>query len=91
VSEESLRKTLENWVDTDGAAYLLACALGLMDQSVDFCTRAKHVFWTDDPIGNLLVGMLDEMVENEILEKRDEPDFQYRWNPAFKGSWETRA
>jgi hypothetical protein len=24
-----------------------------------------------------------------VLEKRDEPDFQYRWNPAFRGSWET--
>ncbi len=54
-----------------------------------FQTRAKHVFWSTNPVGNMLYAMLDQMVAVGILEKRDEPDFQYRWNPSFRGSWET--
>jgi hypothetical protein len=50
--------------------------------------RAKHVFWSDHPIGNALYRMLDELVGVGVLEKRDEPDTQYRWNPTFQGSWE---
>jgi hypothetical protein len=36
----------------------------------------------------MLRGMLEQMTTAEILEKRDEPDDQYRWNPDFRGSWE---
>jgi len=50
--------------------------------------KAKHVFWSNHPVGNLLNSMLEQMVTEGILEKRDEPDFQYRWNPRFRGSWE---
>jgi hypothetical protein len=36
----------------------------------------------------MLGHILEELVQEGILEKRDEPDYQYRWNPAFRGSWE---
>jgi hypothetical protein len=45
-------------------------------------------FWTNNKVGNSLSQMLDLLVNIGILEKRDEPDFQYRWNPVFKGTWE---
>jgi len=50
--------------------------------------RTKPVFWTNNVVGNLLYRMLDDMVSLGILDRREEPDRQYRWHPAFKGSWE---
>jgi hypothetical protein len=85
----TLRKALEDWTDWDGAAYELGCALSLIDPARSpYQTRAKHVFWTDHPVGNALHEMLGMLVELGVLERRDEPDDQYRWNPTFKGSWE---
>jgi hypothetical protein len=40
-------------------------------------------------MGNTLFAMLDQLVKQGVLEKRDEPDIQYRWNAAFRGGWET--
>jgi hypothetical protein len=84
----NLKIMLVDWVDIDFAQYYLAQSLGLMDETVTFHSDAKHVFWTDNPIGNMLANMLDELTTTNILEKRDEPDFQYRWNQDFRGSWE---
>jgi hypothetical protein len=50
--------------------------------------RAKHVFWSTHPVGDVPYRALDELVGVGILEKRDDPDVQYRWNPTFKGSWD---
>ena len=84
----NLRTELGEWVDWDIAAYYLAQSLGMMDEKVSFATDAKHVFWADNPIGNTLQSILNELVSCRVLERRDEPDIQYRWNPEFKGSWE---
>jgi hypothetical protein len=78
---------LSDWTDADAAAFLLGIALGLMPDESAFGS-AKHVFWTRNPIGEMLYGMLDRLVEHGVLEKRDEPDWQYRWNSSFHGSWE---
>ena len=84
----NLKGKLTEWVDWDLAAYYLAQSLGMMDETVSFATDAKHVFWTDNPIGNMLHKILNELASSQILERRDEPDIQYRWNPTFKSSWE---
>jgi hypothetical protein len=84
-----LRRMVE-WTDQDCAAAAIAQHLGLIDfEKHPFQTSSKHVFWTANPIGDLLTAMLYEMVEVGILEFRDEPDLQFRWNPNFEGSWET--
>jgi hypothetical protein len=57
-----------------------------MTSDTPFATRAKHVFWSNNPLGNALHAILDRLVEIEALELND--DVQYRWNSAFKGSWE---
>ena len=44
--------------------------------------------WSDNDLGTLLANMLMSLAEKGILERRDEPDDQFRWNPNFKGSWE---
>jgi hypothetical protein len=88
--EESFPEVLRDWLDWDSTAYRLAITLGLMKHEPGlFQGPAKHVFWSNNPVGNMLYGMLDQMVAVGILEKRDEPDIQYRWNPSFRGSWET--
>jgi hypothetical protein len=37
----------------------------------------------------MLYAILDQMVAVGLLETRDEPDKQFRWNAAFRVSWET--
>jgi hypothetical protein len=84
----SLKQALSNWTDADIAAYHLALCLGLMTPDIDFATKAKHVFWATNPIGDMLYQMLDALAQHTVLEKRDEPDYQFRWNADFKGSWQ---
>ncbi len=82
----NFRDELKDWNDFDGAAYVLARALGIMDETVVFQTDAKHVFWSNNPLGNALNEMLEQLVVAGVLEKRD--DHQYRWDKSFKGSWQ---
>lgn len=84
----NLRDKLNEWTDWDGAAFLLAQSIGLMSSDVRFSEEAKHVFWSNNPIGTALHNMLGELVAAGVLENRHEPDDQYRWNSAFVGTWE---
>jgi hypothetical protein len=83
----TIKSRLGDWTDWDGAAYSLGICLGLMPDQSGF-GAAKHVFWSNHPVGNTLNRILELLVEQGILEKREEPDIQYRWNPSFRGSWE---
>jgi hypothetical protein len=80
---ETLKVKLSEWTDIDYVAFLLAKSIGLMQLDVRFQTEAKHVFWTDNPVGNTLYSMLRQLAEAEILEFREEPDLQYKWNDKF--------
>lgn len=73
----SLQVTLSEWTDWDVAAFELGRALGVFE-AVTFQDR-KGVFWTDNPLGNGLHAALGALVEAGVLERRDEPDDQYRW------------
>ena len=84
-----LRDALADWTDWDVAAYELARALDLMGDGVRFHLEAKHVFWSNHPIGNMLYETLQRLDEVGVLQYREEPDHQYRWNPDFRGSWES--
>lgn len=84
---QTLKAALAEWADIEAAEYVLGLCLGLY--SADANPRdLKHVFFSNNPVGNLLHQILDELVANGILEARDEPDFEFRWNRSFKGSWE---
>jgi hypothetical protein len=88
MENNTLREELSEWTDWDVAAFALAQSLGLMLPEVRFHLEAKHVFRTDYPVGNALHQILLELVAVGVLENRDEPDDQFRWNHAFVGSWE---
>ncbi len=83
-----LRALLSDWTDWDVASYHVGQCLGLFLSSHSFATDCKHVFWTDNPVGNALMAILDELSERGVLEHRDEPECQFRWSPSFVGSWE---
>ena len=89
MEQTTLKVLLKDWVDWDGAAFCLGSALGLIPDAHGH-GAPKYVFWSAHPTGEMLYGMLDELVKQGVLEKREEPDIQYRWNASFRG-WEEAA
>lgn len=83
----TLREALKDWTDWDVAEYRLAICLGLMSPQVDFASQAKHVFWSNNPVGTALSACLTQLVHTGVLEF-DEEEQRVRWSPAFRGSWE---
>jgi hypothetical protein len=73
-----LADDLQDWTEWDGAAYDLGCALGLF-RDTDF-QWVKHIFWTDNQLGNGLHDALLALVNAGKLDRRDEPDEQFRWS-----------
>ena len=86
----TLREKLTEWTDIDIAAFHLAQNLGLMGKDVRFHLEAKHIFWSNNSVGNTLYNMLKELANLGILEYREDPDLQFKWNNSFVGSWETK-
>ncbi len=73
----SLAEELAGWTDWDYAAYLLGTHLGLL--TGNFATRNKHVSWTENQLGNGLHAALHALVDAGVLERRTDPDEQFRW------------
>ena len=72
-----LAEDLADWTDWDVAAYRLGRTLGVFDDK-DF-RQAKGTFWTDNPLGNGLHDALLALVGAGLLDRREEPDEQFRW------------
>ena len=88
---KTLKEILADWTDVDGAELELAVMLGFIeiglyndDNMQKVYLENKHIFWSNNPIGNFLGDMLEKLVELNVLEKRDEPDIQYRYNQNYK-------
>ena len=74
--------SLSDWVDADSAEHLLAKALGIMPKT-SVMLEAKPVYWSNHPLGSELYALLERLTELGFLEKRDEPELQYRVRPNF--------
>ena len=72
---------LGDWTDWDGAALLVAQAIGVLPKDATLAS-VKHVMWSSNPLGDTLTWLLLVAVEGGLLERRDEPDIQYRLRPA---------
>jgi lactoylglutathione lyase len=83
MSRTTLAGALSDWTDIDVAAHALARSLGLMPGN-SAMREAKWVYWSNNPLGIELVVLLDRLVELGFLEKRDEPDLQYRLRSDFR-------
>lgn len=82
-TDSPLRTTLAEWKDCDISEHALAQALGIFPADMPMRDQ-KWVYWTNNPLGSRLHSMLNELVQLGILEKRDEPDEQYRWCEHFR-------
>jgi hypothetical protein len=80
---ETLRVALADWTDFDASAHMLAQCLGIMPSQHDM-KEAKWVYWSENPLGTMLYSTLERLVGLGVLEKRDEPDLQYRWCSTYR-------
>lgn len=76
---KNLQNSLKDWTDIDIAAYHLGRSLGVFGEDVDFATGAKGTLWTENSISRSLYDILSDLKTLDVLEFREEPDFQYRW------------
>lgn len=72
------REQMADWTDVDAAQHLLAQCLGIFPRDVSMIEK-KWVYWSDNALGSALYRMLEALVSAGVIEKRDEPDLQYRW------------
>jgi hypothetical protein len=79
---KTLRGALADWTDFDVSAHVLAQCLGVMPSGLGI-NEAKWVYWSDNPLGNMLYGTLERLLGLGALEKREEPDLQYHWCSAY--------
>lgn len=84
----SLKERLADWIEWDGAAYHLGACLGFWPEygappGHDNWHGYKGVVWSSE--GDELYHFLDGLVTMGLLERKEEPDIAYRWNPNYKG------
>jgi hypothetical protein len=86
----SLQERLKGWVDWDGAIYQVGACLGFWPEfgaptGEDHWNGVKGVIWSANPLGDALANLLESLVIEGCLERREEPDIAFRWNPNYKG------
>jgi hypothetical protein len=84
----TLKDELANWTDFDVAGLYAGRCLGIFSSDITLITQIKHVFWSSHPIGEAIIGFLHHLVKANVLEY-DENNLRFRWNPTFKGSWQS--
>lgn len=68
---------LDDWTDWDAAAFQLGRALGIFAEAESWF-RVKHLFWSAGEPGTALHDVLVRLADAGLLERRDEPDIQFR-------------
>jgi hypothetical protein len=87
----SLQERLAGWTDWDLASHHLGACLGFWPEfgappGHDHWQGTKGVIWSSNALGDALHHFLNELVNEGCLERREDPDTAYRWNPNYKGS-----
>ena len=87
---EILKLALEKWSEEDYAQWAFAVSLGIVRPELEW-RDVRHVFETNHPVALLMLNFLNQLVREGILEKQEGEGLdEYRWNKAYKGSWEDR-
>ena len=93
---QNIKEFFNDWIESDDAFYYLGCLLGVMEYHEDrhnelyyeYYRKIKGVFAVQTEIGTMLYEMLERMVKEGMLEKRD--DWEYRWNQSYKNYWDSK-
>jgi len=80
---ETLRVALANWTDFDASAHMLAQCLGIVPPQLQM-KDVKWIYWSENSLGTMLHSTLERLSELGVIEKREEPDLQYRWYPDYR-------
>jgi hypothetical protein len=80
---ETLKEFLREWRDQDYIEFHLAILLGILDSDVSFL-KAKHLFWTANPVGDALGDVIVRLVKAGVLEEDPSDYTRFRWNRSFK-------
>jgi len=75
----TLKEALSDWTDFDVASFEVGVCLGLWPLGMESFREQKGVFWSNNSLGNALHQIVRVLGERGTLERRDEPDLQYRW------------
>lgn len=73
----TLRETLTEWCDWDEAATAYGRSLGIFDGADR--RQVIQVVLSDNPLGGGLHAGMMALVEAGVVERREEPDEQFRW------------
>lgn len=73
-----LRKEFAEWINWDEAHFLVALALGIIPEDSLFY-KTKSLWWSSGPVDDAITKVMSGLVSAGILERREEPDIQYRW------------
>lgn len=71
--------------DCDGVEELLARSLGLGGDTTKPWLGEKGIFWSNNPIGNALSTIVEQLEQMRALLKFD--DERFRWNENFEFRW----
>jgi len=75
---KTLKDSLKEWEDWDGVEYKVARCLGIIDKDKSF-QETKGLWWSGTLTGELVWQIIQNLVSEGVLERREEPDIQYRW------------
>jgi hypothetical protein len=86
----SLQERLAGWTSWDGAIYQVGTTLGFWPEfgapaGHDSWHGVKGTVWSANPLGDAIANFLEALVIEGCLERHDEPDIEFRWNPNYKG------
>jgi hypothetical protein len=73
----TLRSTMTDWLDWDEAAESYGRALGIFDGASQ--RQVNQIVLSDNPLGGGLHAGMMALVQAGVVERREEPDEQFRW------------
>lgn len=73
----TLHENLADWSDWDVAAHAYGLAIGVFEGATP--RQVKHVVLTDNALGKGLHAGVLALVDAGVLERRDDPEEQFRW------------
>lgn len=87
-STASLQERLANWTDWDGVCYEVGACLGFWPEfgspNGDSWHGVKGIIWSNNPLGESISMFIDGLVLEGMLERRDDSEYEFRWNPNYK-------